>query len=217
MIGIIYLVLFAWFCVNFGLFVTSVAKTPSYVTPDVVVYNFYHYGGVPLAGFACVVIFTLIGGKTVPVLSKFFLWAVLLFAFNYASLFFANIFNLSAMTFMQGFTWLSDYLPSLMLCVILVALLAGWDSANKQITHAITWIGILFSIFMAGYVIFYVVGATNFSEVGPRYSGGFQITHAVILPVCIAWFFCITRNSEIFIKVFSKDVSSYPHGGKDEK
>jgi len=201
-VGLIYLALFAWFVVVFGLFINAPGYSSVGIDFDQVMYNFYYYGGVPLAIFACVVIFTFIGGKPASILSQYFLWAVMLFAFNFSTIFFSNVFNLRMMTFLQGFTWLSDYLPSLILCAILVALLSGWGRENKKIANAIAWVGLLFSAFMAGYIIFYISGAMDITMTASRYSGGFQITHAVILPVCIAWFFCITRSGDVFADTF---------------
>jgi len=201
--GLVYLALFAWFLVNFGLFINAPGHSSVDIDFDQAMYNFYYYGGVPLAAIACVVIFVYIGKKPAAVLSQYFLWAAMLFSFNYATKFFSNAFNLKMMTFLQGFTWLSDYLPSLVLCAILVALLSTWRIDDKKIVNAIAWVGFLFSAFMAAYVIFYIARVTDFSEAYSGLSGGFQITHAIILPVCIAWFFCITRCGELFKRVFA--------------
>jgi len=212
LIGIIYLALFIWLVIVFGLFINAPGYSSVGIDFGQALYNFYYYGGIPLAGFACVVVFTFIGGKAASVLSQYFFWGVMLFAFNYSSLFFANAFNLSMMTFLQGFTWLSDYLPSLVLCATLVAMLSCWGRENKKIVNAIAWIGTLFSAFMAGYVIFYIAGVIDVTLAASRSSGIFQIVHAVIVPVCIAWCFCLTRNSEIFAQTFSLKLNEQKKG-----
>jgi len=202
-IGFAYLAIFVWLLIVFSLFINAPGYSSVAIDFDQAMYNFYYYGGVPLAIFACVVVFTFIGRKPAALLSMYFLWAAMLFAFNYSTQFFSNIFNLSVMTFLQGFTWLSEYLPSLVLCAVLVALLSSWRLENKRIVNAIAWVGFLFSAFMSGYVIFYIARVADFSASYSGYSASFQILHAIIVPVSIAWIFFVTRNGELFKTVFA--------------
>ncbi|MDR1795964.1 MAG: hypothetical protein LBR44_00740 [Clostridiales Family XIII bacterium] len=203
LLGLLYLALFAWACAVFGVFVKAATVAPQ-LTVDQVAYNFYYYGGLPLALVACVVLFSFFAGARRPALMQYFLWAALLFSFNYATMFIANLFNLRSMTFLQGFTWLSDYLPSMILCVLLVALLSQWGKGAGALraVHVIAWVGLLFSAFMACYVVYYLATSADFSQAKALYSGLFQIAHAALLPVAIAWLFAATRSPEVYAWVF---------------
>ena len=198
--GIMLIVLCVWFVVVFGLFVTS-AVTTSVITADQVLYNFYAYGGIAIAGILCVAVFSLLAKKHRGVLTQVFLWITLLFSFNYSTLFIANVFNLRVMTLVQGLTYLGDYLPSLILCVVLVALLSQWSKEDKKTVNRITWVSLLVSAFFAAFVIYYIASVTT-GEARSLYSGLFQITHAVVVPFAIGWLFCATRSRESFDRTF---------------
>jgi len=202
-VGLVYLAVFVLLCVVFGLFVTTALSAAAPVGFPQALYNFYFYGGVPLLGLACVVVFTFVGGKAASLVSQYFLWGTMLFAFNYAAQILVNIYSLRVMSFMPGLIWLSDYLPSIILCAVLVALLSGWWKADKKVVHAMAWAGVLFSAFMAAYVIYYISGVSDFSETAALYSGGFKVVHAVAVPIGITWLFGVTRSGEVFAEVFS--------------
>jgi len=217
LLGALFLALFAWYCVIFALFVKE-ATIGAQLSVDQVAYNFYYYGGIPLALIACALLLSFAAGRLRSALVQYCLWAALLFGFDYATAFIPNLYNLRAMTFLQGFTWLSDYLPGMILCALLVALLSQWKrlakaSGTLRVVHMIAWVGLLFSAFMACYVIYYLATSADFSQTKALYSGLFQITHAVILPVAIAWFFAATRSQEVLAGVFFE---SAPGGARDE-
>lgn len=197
--GVVFILLCAWFVAVFGLFITSVVGGS--VNLDRAAYNFYAYGGFAVAGMLCVVLFTFAAKKRRAVLTQFFLWGVLLCSFNYSTLFFANIFNLRVMTFLQGLTYLGDYLPSMILCVVLVALLSQWRGGNMVIVNRIAWVSLLVSAFLSAFVIYYIASVIT-AESSSFFSGLFQITHAVVVPCAIGWLFCATRSKETFEQTF---------------
>ena len=191
------------FFVSYGLFVNSSAQlSENEIGVGHVIYSLYAYGGFIVICLVAIAVISFLRGKYKSVVSRVFIWAALLLSYHYASAFFANAFNLALLGFRQGLIYSAEYLPSLLLTIVLIAVICQWNSENKKAAYMISWACLIISGFLSGWFIFYKITGRVSDDSIIIHDMFFGIMQAVVIPVAIAFVFNCCRKKELFDRAF---------------
>lgn len=187
------------FFVSYGLFVnSSAAMTDAEIGAGHVVFSLYAYCGFTVISLAALAVVSMTRVKAKPVLSRVFIWITILLAYHFASAFFANIFNLTLLGFRQALIYSAEYLPCLLLAIALISVICQWDSEDKKISHAVSWVCFIVSAFLSGWFIFYKLTSRVSDDDIIIHDALFGIAHAIVIPAALAFVFNLCRKKELF-------------------
>lgn len=150
-VSILTILIVAGFLVAFFGFMSTYAQVAG-ATPTFSIYmsNLYIIGGFALIAMVLFILFIFVAKEKRELLSKVFIWGVLLLAAMYSTAFFSNWSQAAA-----NVSFYASYIPWVALTVAAVAMIACWDSNDKKRLNMIQWICLAASVVMS---VFYFVG-----------------------------------------------------------
>ncbi|MEA5003905.1 MAG: hypothetical protein VB081_10445 [Christensenella sp.] len=176
-----------------GLFAETAGTPMSFAS---VISNLYLIGGFALISMVLFVIGIFFAKERRELMSKIWVWGVLLLSVMYAATFFANV--------VQGVASIdlfADFVPWIALMVATVAMIANWDNSNKKILNMIQWVCLAVSIVFT--VIFFAINLMSLMSVENLaiYRLVVLLSKSAVIVVFNLLLVLITRSKRTFDKV----------------
>lgn len=158
--------------------------------------NLYSVGGLSLVAMILFILGIVFAKERRELMSKIWMWGVLLLSVMYITAFFAYI--LQGAYAIELFT---DYIPWIALVVASVAVLANWDNNNKKVLNTVLWV--CFAVAAVFTVIFFAVNLMSLmtTESLAIYRLVVVLSKSAAVMIFILLLVLITRSKRTFDKI----------------